>query len=78
MVKHVTVYELIQELTQYPADKYVEFETLATPGQLKGAEEDLKRIGSDYICLGVDKLDLKSDVYEEYGTVFITMYPKNS
>ncbi len=78
MAEYVTVYELIQKLAEYPADKYVEFELLATPDQLKDAEEDQKLANHEYALLAVDELDLEHDVYEEYRTVYITMHPKDA
>lgn len=60
MKKNVTVYDLIQKLTQFPADKYVEFYTWVGHEQIKKYEKGWER--DDYVRFEADEIDFEFDV----------------
>jgi len=61
MKQYVTVYELIQKLAEYPADKYVEFRVWVNKEeQLSVYEQEFKN--DDYIGFDASEIDMKFDV----------------
>lgn len=60
MKQYVTVYDMIQKLAEFPADKYIEFRVWVHNDQLKAYTEEW--IKDDYTRFDADQVDLKCDV----------------
>ena len=69
MKTHPTVYEMIQALSKYHADDYVEFHVWASHEQVKTYDEDAKY--NDYVKFVVEHVDT-TDIHFN-GAVVIEM-----
>lgn len=59
MKQYVTVYDMIQKLATFPADKYIEFHVWVTHEQIKAYEKEWEK--DDYVRFDAEEIDFKFD-----------------
>ena len=60
MKQYVTVYDMIQKLATFPADKYIEFHVWVRREQIKLYEKEWEN--NDYVRFDAEEIDFKFDI----------------